>query len=81
MKINFTSKCRSSLVHFIFFIEAFLLRTNSVSHHNCATQKIKGNLKEQRNKEDEHITKDFSSWKQPPKCFQSHQDSACHRAA
>ena len=40
----------------------------------------KGNLKDQRAKEDTYITKGFSSWKKTPKCSQAHHDS-CHKAA
>ena len=35
---------------------------------------MKGNLKDQRAKEDTYINKGFSSWKKAPKCFQAHQD-------
>ena len=58
-----------------------MFRTGSVFCHFCSTEEKKGNLKDQRNKEYAYITKGFSSWKKAPKCFQSHQDTACHRAA
>ena len=47
----------------------------------CVVQFRKGNLKDQRAKEDTYITKGFSSWKKALKCFQAHQDSAWHKAA
>ena len=59
----------------------FLFRTGSVFCHHCVVQEGKGNLKDQRSKEDAYIIKGFSSWKKAPKCFQAHQDSACHKTA
>jgi hypothetical protein len=59
----------------------FLFRTDSVFCHHCVVQEGKGNLKDQRSKEDAYIIKGFSSWKKAPKCFQAHQDSACHKTA
>mgnify|MGYP001801130696 CR=1 FL=1 len=58
-----------------------LFRTDTVFCHYCVVQEGKGNLKDQRAKEDAYITKGFSSWKKAPKCFQTHQDSTCHKAA
>ncbi|XP_066910501.1 zinc finger MYM-type protein 1-like [Clytia hemisphaerica] len=55
--------------------------TQSVFCHYCMVQERKGNLKDQGSKEDAYITKGFSSWKKAPKCFQAHQDSACHKTA
>lgn len=42
---------------------------------------MRGTLKDQRNKEQAYISKGFSTWKKAPKCFSSHQESACHLAA
>ena len=36
--------------------------------------------KDQKNKEVAYILKGFSAWEKTPKCFYSHQDSACHQA-
>ena len=58
-----------------------LFRTDTVFCNYCVVQFRKGNLKDQKAKEDTYIIKRFSSWKKAPKCFQAHQDSACHKAA
>ena len=63
------------MLYFAFF------RTNTVFCHYSVVQERKGNLKDQRNKEETYITKGFSAWKKVPKCFQAYQDSACHKAA
>ena len=47
----------------------------------CHSQKMLGNLKDQKNKETAYISKGFSAWKKAPKCFYSHQDSACHQGS
>ena len=42
---------------------------------------MRGNLEEQKIKEPGYISKGFSAWRKEPKCFYSHQDSACHQAS
>ena len=42
---------------------------------------MRGNLEDQKNKEPAYISKGFSAWKKAPKCFYSHQDSACHQTS
>ena len=63
------------MLYFAFF------RTNTVFCHYSVVQERKGDLKDQRNKEETYITKGFSAWRKAPKCFQAYQDSACHKAA
>ena len=41
---------------------------------------MRGNLEDHEDKEPAYISKGFSEWKKVPKCFYSHQDSACHQA-
>ena len=60
----------------MFYLEPILSSANY-----CVVQFRKGNLKDQRAKEDTYITKGFSSWKKAAKYFQAHQDSAYHKAA
>ena len=44
-------------------------------------QERKGNLRDQRNKDNVYISTGFSSWKKAPQCFLTHQESGCHRIA
>ena len=61
---------------------SYFLGTNDVLlFFYCHTQEKRGNLTDQRNKEDVYIKKVFSSWKKAPKYFYKHQNSSCHKAA
>lgn len=56
-------------------------KNDSVLCFYCHCQEKRGNLKDQRNKEEAYISKGFSNWKKAPKCFYSHQESSCHQAS
>lgn len=59
----------------------FIFRNDCVFCFFCHTQEVRGTIKDQRNKEQTYISKGFSTWKKAPKCFLSHQESACHKTA
>ena len=47
----------------------------------CSSQDKKGNLRSEGNRDDAYVSKGFRSWGKAMKCFEDHQDSACHKTA
>ena len=58
-----------------------LCRSDSVLCAYCMKHDKNDGLLSERNKEQAYTSVGFNSWKKAPKCFETHQQTNCHKAA